>query len=543
MTDSSDPSNPKRPNIVLILADDLGFADLGVTGSEIRTPNLDGLAQDGVLMTAMYNYARCCPTRASLLTGLYPHSAGVGHMGANLGTPAYQGFLRNDSATIAEHLRATGYRTLMSGKWHVGGDFMAREVESWRVGDVDHPTPRQRGFDRFYGIVDGVTHFFSPHYMLEDDDRVDVFPDDFYFTDAITDKAIGMVEESVADAQPFFLYLAHTAPHWPLHAPPEDIARYEGVYRDGWDATRTARHEQMNAMGLFQKNWDISPRDSDVHPWRDEQNRDWEARKMATYAAMVDRMDQLIGRFVDALKRLNQFDNTLILFLSDNGGCAEFMAEDGWAKFFPDTTNDGRKIQMGNRPDIMPGDALTYQSYDKPWANVSNAPFRLFKHYVHEGGISTPLIAHWPDGIKPQSPAHTPAHVVDILPTILAAADGQYLSELGEHEIQPCQGESFLPLLQGEAWQRQQPIFFEHEGNCAIRDGQFKLVKQFGSDWELYDMAVDRTELNNLAGSHAPLEASLLSQYDGWAAATGVMDWNLALPRLLKAWQMETAEG
>ena len=532
---------------MLILADDLGFADLGVTGSEIRTPNLDGLAQDGVLMTAMYNCARCCPTRASLLTGLYPHSAGVGHMGANLGTPAYQGFLRNDSATIAEHLRATGYRTLMSGKWHVGGDFMAREVESWRVGDVDHPTPRQRGFDRFYGIVDGVTHFFSPHYMLEDDDRVDVFPDDFYFTDAITDKAIGMVEESVADAQPFFLYLAHTAPHWPLHAPPEDIARYEGVYRDGWDATRTARHEQMNAMGLFQKNWDISPRDSDVHPWRDEQNRDWEARKMATYAAMVDRMDQSIGRFVDALKRLNQFDNTLILFLSDNGGCAEFMAEDGWAKFFPDTTHDGRKIQMGNRPDIKPGDALTYQSYDKPWANVSNAPFRLFKHYVHEGGISTPLIAHWPNGIKPQSPAHTPAHtpahVVDILPTILAAANGQYLSELGEHEIQPCQGESFLPLLLGEAWQRQQPIFFEHEGNCAIRDGQFKLVKQFGSDWELYDMAVDRTELNNLAGSHAPLEASLLSQYDGWAAATGVMDWNLALPRLLKAWQMETAEG
>lgn len=541
---SSPESPPKgRPNIVLILADDLGFADLGITGSEIRTPNLDALANDGVLMTSMYNCARCCPTRASLLTGLYPHSAGVGHMGANLGTPAYQGFLRNDSATIAEHLRASGYRTLMSGKWHVAGDFMAREVDSWRVGDVDHPTPRQRGFDRFYGIVDGVTHFFSPHYMLEDDDRVDVFPDDFYFTDAITDKAIGMVEESVADEQPFFLYLAHTAPHWPLHAPEEDIARYEGAYDGGWDAVRTARHEQMNAMGLFQSNWDISPRDGEVHPWTDEQNRDWEARKMATYAAMVDRMDQSIGRFVEALKRLNQFDNTLILFLSDNGGCAEFMAEDGWAKFFPDVTHDGRRIEMGNRPDIMPGDALTYQSYDKPWANVSNAPFRLFKHYVHEGGISTPLIAHWPDGIKQRSTAHTPTHVVDILPTILAVANGQYLTELGGHEIQPCQGESFLPLLQGGDWQRQQPIFFEHEGNCAIRDGQFKLVKQFGHNWELYDMEVDRTELSNLAGRNAPLEASLLKQYDGWAEATGVMDWNVALPRLLKAWQIETAEG
>ena len=532
-----------KPNVVLILADDLGFADLGITGSEIKTPHIDALANNGVLLTSMYNCARCCPTRASLLTGLYPHNAGVGHMGANLGTPAYQGFLRNDSATIAEHLRASGYKTLMSGKWHVAGDFMAREVDSWRVGDVDHPTPRQRGFDRFYGIVDGVTHFFSPHYMLENDSRVDVFPDDFYFTDAITDKAIGMVEESVADEEPFFLYLAHTAPHWPLHAHPEDIARYEGVYTGGWDSVRTARHEQMNSMGLFQTNWDISPRDDSVHAWTDEKNGDWEARKMATYAAMVDRMDQSIGRFIEALKRLGQFDNTLILFLSDNGGCAEFMAEDGWAKFFPDKTNDGRKIEMGNRPDIMPGDAQTYQSYDKPWANVSNAPFRLFKHYVHEGGISTPLVAHWPKGIKKKQTVHGATHVVDLLPTILEVTGSKYLSELGGHAIQPLQGESLMPLLQGKDWQREQPIFFEHEGNCAIRHGQFKLVKQFGEDWELYDMETDRTELHNLAGKNEPLEKALLKQYDSWATANGVMDWNIALPRLLEAWKIGSAEG
>ena len=532
-----------KPNVILILVDDMGFSDLGITGSEIRTPNIDGLARGGALLSAMYNCARCCPTRASLLTGLYPHAAGVGHMGANLGTPAYQGFLRNDSATIAEVMRSGGYRTLMAGKWHVAGDFMAREVDSWRVGDIDHPTPRQRGFDRFYGIVDGVTNFFSPHFMLEDDSRVEVFPDDFYFTDAITDKAIGMVEEATAEDKPFFLYLAHAAPHWPLHAHEADIARYDGVYAAGWDAIRTARHEEMNGRDILKANWDISPRDDQVPAWQDIELTDWEASKMAAYAAMVDRMDQSIGRLVAALKRLEQYDNTLILFLSDNGGCAEFMAEDGWAKFFPDKTHDGRQITMGNIPDLKPGSALTYQSYDKPWANVSNAPFRLFKHYVHEGGISTPLIAHWPERISGGFVAHEPCHVVDMLPTILHAAGVSPLSELGGHAIQPPQGESFLELLSGKSWTREQPIFFEHEGNCAVRKGQFKLVRKFGSDWELYDMDADRTELNNLAGSNDPVETALLREYEGWAEATGVMDWNVALPRLLKAWDMENPEG
>lgn len=534
---------PKKPNIILILADDMGFADLGCTGSEIRTPNIDALAQNGALLSAMYNCARCCPTRASLLTGLYPHDAGVGHMGANLGTPAYQGFLRNDSATIAEHLRSAGYRTLMSGKWHVAGDFEARDYDSWRIGEVEHPTPRQRGFDRFYGIMDGATHFFSPHYMLEDDSRIEVIPDDFYFTDAITDKAIGMIEDAVEDDKPFFLYLAHTAPHWPLHAHAEDIARYDGVYNKGWDATRTARHEEMNAKGLFQTNWQISPRDKDVHSWQSETHQDWEASKMATYAAMVDRMDQSIGTLMAALKRLDQYEDTLILFLSDNGGCAEFMAEDGWAQFYPDVTHDGRKITMGNVTDLHPGDAQTFQSYDKPWANVSNAPFRLFKHYVHEGGISTPLVAHWPNGFTPRSPAHAACHVVDILPTILEAAGASYLSELGGHAIQPLQGESLLGLLKGADWSREQPIFFEHEGNSAIRLGQFKLVRLHDQDWELYDIEADRTELNNIIKGESDRANAMIEQYLNWAQKADVMDWNIALPKLLKAWGMETTEG
>lgn len=534
---------PKRPNIILILADDLGFADLGCTGSEIQTPNIDKLATDGVLLTQMYNCARCCPTRASLLTGLYPHSAGIGHMGADLGTPSYQGFLRDDSATIAEHLKAAGYQTFMTGKWHVTRDCDALNAESWQVGSKGYPTPCQRGFDRFYGILDGVTHFFSPHFLMQDDDRVTDFSDDFYFTDAITDKAIAMVEKAVKNEDPFFLYLAHTAPHWPLHARPDDIAKYDGLYSKGWDATRTARHESMNAMNLFQTNWSISPRDNEVHAWEDEKNRDWEARKMATYAAMVDRMDQQIGRLVQTLKALGQLDDTLILFLSDNGGCAEFMAEDGWAKFFPDKTQDGRKILMGNRPDVMPGDALTYQSYDKPWANVSNAPFRLFKHFTHEGGISTPLVAHWPNGLTPQAPRHEPCHVADILPTILEATGSRYLNQVGETQIQPAQGESFLTLLRGENWLRERPIFFEHEGNCAVRMGRFKLVRQHLQDWELYDMEQDRTELHDLAGRIGHLERDLTSQYVHWAETQGVLDWSQALPKLLQAWGIDNVAG
>jgi arylsulfatase len=535
--------NSRRPNIILVLVDDMGFSDLGLMGSEIRTPHIDSLAQNGLLFSSMYNCARCCPTRAALLTGLYPHNAGIGHMGANLGTPAYQGYLRNDAATIAELMRQGGYRTLMSGKWHVGGDFWARLVDTWRVGDVDRPTPRQRGFDRFYGIIDGVTHFFSPHYVMEDDRRVEVSPTDYYFTDAITDKAIAMIDETAAKQKPFFLYLAHAAPHWPLHAHEEEIARYDQTYKKGWDSIRTARHEEMVARGVLQHKWEISPRDTAAPAWGDVKASDWEASRMAVYAAMIDRLDQSIGRVLARLKQLEIYDDTLILFLSDNGGCAEFMAEDGWAKFMPDIHNDGRKIEMGNRPNLRPGGPLTYMSYDLPWANVSNAPFRLFKHWVHEGGISTPMIAHWPAHIRRHGRIHTPCHVIDLLPTILAAAGVSYPDEFGGAPIQKLDGESLMPLLDGKDWSRERPLFWEHEGNAAVRIGNFKLVRKFNQPWELYDMEADRTELNDLMGRNAPLTTSLTREYNAWADRCGVMDWNLALPKLLKLWQMEDAHG
>ena len=532
-----------RPDVILILVDDMGFADLGCTGSEIRTPHIDALARNGLLFSSMYNCARCCPTRAALLTGLYPHKAGIGHMGTNLGTPAYQGYLRNDAVTIAEALKQSGYKTLLSGKWHVGGDFDPRNVDDWRIGDLEHPGPLQRGFDRFYGIMDGATHFFSPHCIIEDDRRIAVDPTGFYFTDAITDKAIEMIEDAVAEETPYFLYLAHAAPHWPLHAHDDDIARYDGVYSRGWDAIRTTRHEQMNALGVLQSSWDISPRDEQATPWSEVKHPQWQAARMAAYAAMVDRMDHSIGRLVATLRRSGRLENTLILFLSDNGGCAEFMAEDGWAKFYPDKHLDGRTIKPGNYTHLRPGGPLTFMSYDLPWANASNAPFRLFKHWVHEGGISTPLIAHWPARIKTPTITHQPTHVVDLMPTILAATGVKYPTEYGGHPIQAFDGESFLALLEGSSWQREQPIYWEHEGNCAVRQGAFKLVRRCDQPWELYNMELDRTELNNLVDAHQPCATELEKQYAAWSRSVGVEPWELIWPKLQAAWGLEGESG
>jgi arylsulfatase len=532
-----------RPNVILILVDDMGFSDLGIVGSEIRTPNIDALARGGVLLTSMYNCARCCPTRAALLTGLYPHKAGMGHMGTDLGTPAYQGFLRRDAATAAEVLRRGGYRTLMAGKWHVGGDLWATRADSWTLGGPKNPTPRQRGFDHYYGMIDGVAHYFSPHFVMKDDGPAEIDPTRFYFTDAITDKAIEMVEGAVAEEKPFFLYLAHAAPHWPLHAHAEDIAKYDGAYGKGWDVIRTARHEEMLARGVLQHPWAISPRDAAAPSWGDVKTKDWEASRMAVYAAMIDRMDQAVGRVVSALRRLGQLDDTLILFLSDNGGCAELMAEDGFAKFWPDRVADGRKIAMGNRPGLRPGGPLTFMSYELPWANVSNTPFRLFKHWVHEGGISTPLVAHWPRRIRAGGMAHSPAHVVDLLPTILAATGVAYPAESGISALQALDGESLLPLLEGADWQRAQPIFWEHEGNAAVRLGSWKLVRKFGGDWELYDMERDRTELDDLAHRNRPMRDQLAREWEGWAQAVGVLDWDDAGKRLLAAWKMTSEHG
>ena len=528
-----------KPNIVLILADDMGFSDIGCVGSEIRTPHLDRLAAGGLLLTQMYNAARCCPTRAALLTGLYPHKAGIGHMGAPLGGPAYQGHLRDDAVTLAEALKPAGYRTLLAGKWHVGGDYDPRHTDRWQPGAPGYPTPRQRGFDRFWGTLDGAGSFFAPHFVMKDDSRVAITRDDFYMTDAVTDAAIEMVEESVAAKEPFFLYLGHTAPHWPLHAHEDDIARYESVYLQGWDYWREARYDAMLSLGVVHPRTQLSPRDSEARAWNDAPNKDWEARRMAVYAAMIDRMDQQIGRLMATIDRLGQKRDTLVLFLSDNGGCAEFMAEDGWAKWYPDTTLDGRPVVKGNRPDLRPGDATTFMSYDLPWANLSNAPFRLYKHWVHEGGISTPMIVSWPGRVEGPRMSQEACHVIDIMPTLLEIAGASYPKEHNGNPIQALDGESLVPLFEGRSWTRDQPLYWEHEGNAAVRLGQWKLVRRHGQRWELYDISRDRSELHDRARREPARTRSLRRRFQGWASEVGVEEWDVLLPRLRAIWAGE----
>ena len=526
---------PSRPNILLVLADDMGYCDIGCYGSEIRTPNLDALASGGLRFSQMYNCARCCPSRAALLTGLYPQQTGVGHMIRDLGRPQYQGFLNDRCVTVAEVLREHGYCTLMAGKWHVGGHYDLLDPERWRPGDRRHPLPTQRGFDHFYGLVAGAGNYFDPKPMLEDERVIPVAGEPgYYLTDAISERAAGMLDRYVGASpeRPFFLHLSYTAPHWPLHAREEDVACYADRYRGGWDALRAARHEELTAMGMVSERWPLSPRDEGVPPWEESHHRDWNALRMAVYAAQIDSMDRGIGRVMAKVRELGQERNTLVIFVSDNGGCAEFLAEDDdqpEPSQFRATLPDGRGVTIGNLPDLAPGGADTFMSYDIPWANASNVPFRLYKTFLHEGGIATPCIMTWPETITEPRIVHQPAHFIDIAATCIAAAGARYPHEWGGRAIQPLEGESLLPLIAGRPWRREAPMVWEHEGNRAVRSGQWKLVSEYGRPWELYDMQADRTELRDLAVSRAgrATAATLARAWDEWAQRCGVSPWPL----------------
>ena len=521
----SDSSRLRRPNIVLLLCDDMGFSDIGCFGSEIRTPHLDGLARRGIRFTQMYNCGRCCPTRASLLTGLYPHQAGVGDMTQDRGDGAYQGFLNDRCVTLAEPLRAAGYRTLITGKWHVGGSWPRRPGPAWRVHDPRKPLPPDRGFDDWYGIPTGGS-YFHPSPLMRNHDFIEA-EEDFYTTDSYTTAALGMIDRAVADGMPFFLHVCYNAPHWPLHARAEDIARYRRTYAKGWDHARIARHEELKGLGVLSPRWDISPRDADAPPWQSAGNQDWQDARMAVYAAQVDRVDQNVGRILDKLRERGVADNTLVLFLSDNGGSAEFLRENGRKEAELPFTRDGREVRVGNVEGLEPGGPETFQSYGLPWANVSNAPFRLFKHWVHEGGIATPLIAHWPAGIPGAGAlVHEPAHVVDLVATCLDVAGCEYPRTFDGRDILPIEGQSFARVFRGDSWRREGPIFWEHEGNRAVRSGRWKLVSQYEPGrWELYDMTADRTELDDLADRNAAKVTELAAAYDDWAARCGVLPW------------------
>lgn len=526
------PLTNNRPNFLLILADDLGFSDIGCYGSEIETPNLDRLGFDGLRYTQMYNTSRCCPTRASLLTGLSPHRAGVGHMVEDMGVgPAYQGYLREDTQTIAEMLGHAGYRTGLAGKWHVnwavGGPSTPLEEKIPKVGKPGYPHPLQRGFDRFYGTMAGAGSYFNPFNLMEQDKFIDPEGEDYYYTDAISDHAIGMIEEAVAAGKPFLTHACYTAPHWPLHARPQDIARYAGRYECGWDAIRRQRHGKMQELGIVSRDWKISDRDEYAPPWDklDRATQQWEAKRMAVYAAQVSCMDRGIGRMLDSLGRLGVRENTVVIFLSDNGGCAEYLKEDGWFMRYNVPTRKGTPTRVGNDLDIDPGPEESFMSYGLPWANASNTPFRLYKHYVHEGGIATPFILSWPARVKEPRIDGSVVHVKDIMPTLGELAGASHQAASDPRRVQEMEGESFSSSIMGETFERRDPLCLEHEGNCAVRLGPWKAVRKHPGDWELYDMIADRTETRDLSKEQPEELARLTKEYARWALACGVLAW------------------
>jgi len=531
-----------KPNIVVIMADDIGFSDIGCFGGEINTPRLDALAANGLRFTQFYNTGRCCPTRASLLTGLYPHQAGVGHMTHDQRLPGYTGNLHRHTPTIAESLRPAGYRTYMAGKWHVTSHVGPKSP--------NHNWPLQRGFDRFYGTIQGAGSFYDPttlcrgnNYITPDNDPKYQRPT-FYYTDAISDNAVMFLREHEdrSPDKPLFLYVAYTAPHWPMHALEEDIARYRGRYDKGYSHIRTARLERLRDLGLMHDAWEPAPQ---VGDWSGVEHKAWEARCMEVYAAMIDRMDQGIGRIIGELRRQGRLDNTLVMYLQDNGGCAEGMGRGEPRRpyptdlqpFGPDQlqpaiwppmqTRDGRPVRVG--PRVMPGPADTYIAYGRNWANVSNTPFREYKHWVHEGGIASPLIVHWPTGIdavRRGGLVDTPSHLIDIKATCLDVAGASLAGEHGNQATVPLEGISLRPAFAGRPIVRKQPIFWEHEGNRAVRDGRWKLVaKGPHGPWELYDMEADRTETHNLAKSQPDRLRRMAAQWDAWAQRSHAKPW------------------
>jgi arylsulfatase len=498
---------PSRPNIVVILVDDMGFSDIGCYGGEIHTPNLDKLAAGGVRFTQFHNTARCCPSRTALLTGLYPHQAGVGHMteervgpdGKTL--PGYSGHLNDHCVTIAEVLRGAGYFTAVTGKWHVGQNF---GVTPWGRGFERNLTSVAGGF--YYPEGRSAEIFYNGKSLGATNSPL---PPHWYSTDLWTEYGLKFVDEARQTGKPFFLYVAYNAPHFPLQAPAEETARWRGKYKVGWDKLREARYQRQTAMGIIDKSWPLSPRLEAVPAWESlsAAQQDRYDNIMAIYAAVVEHMDKAVGVLVDGLRQRGVIDNTLILFMSDNGGNAESGVP-------------------GRLEGEHPGDAHSTVFVGQCWATLNNTPFVRYKHYTDEGGIATPLIVHWPEGIsavrrgrlEPQ-----PGHLIDIMPTCLDVAGAKYPAEFSGKRITPAEGVSLKPAFEGKPLGRPHPIFWEHEGNRAVLDGPYKLVALSGQPWRLYDTAADRTEQHDLAAAEPDRLRKLATEWDDYAARANVL--------------------
>ncbi len=545
----------ERPNIILIMTDDVGYSDISCMGGEAKTPRLDTLAKGGLIFTQFYNTARCCPTRASLLTGLHPHQAGVGYMMVDSGTEGYTGDLSKNSVTIAEALVKSGYETYAVGKWHVTKDF-----------ENKHNWPQQRGFMHYYGTIDGAANYYNPNALVRGNEFISLAndpkykPEQYYYTNAIGDNAVMFLKEKDAEGnkKPFFMYVAFTAAHWPIQAPEEEIKPYEGMFDKGWDMLRKEKFEKMRAMGLLDKKWKLSF-DKSVTPWDDVENKRYETRAMETYAGMITCMDRNVGKIVDYLERTGQLENTVIMYLQDNGACAEIHGRkhkeptpipvpegrtlqpfrkdeinmDRYTATGNYRTRDGRPIYTGLG--VMAGPEDTDVGYGRGWAYYSDTPYREYKHFIHEGGISTPLIVHWPDGIKAKGERRAqPGQLMDIMATILDVAKTEYPKEYGGNKIIPAPGRSLAPVFERDMLFYERPLYWEHEGNRGIRVGKWKLVFKSekrawfdipSSTWELYDMENDRTETENLAKEHPELVEKLAAQWQHFADTCMVKPW------------------
>ena len=494
----------ERPNIVLIMVDDMGYSDIGCYGGEIPTPHIDNLAENGVRFSSFYNTARCCPTRASLMTGLFPHQTGVGQMTnspkgdtyKNWGTEGYQGYLNKKCVTMAEVLKTAGYHTYMTGKWHLG----YHAEDRW---------PLQRGFDKYYGCIPGACSYFRPsgkRGLTLMNEQLPPPDSNYYTTDAFTDYAIKFIEEQ-EDEAPFFLYLAYTAPHWPLHAKDDDIEKFVGKYMNGWDNVRDERLKRQLEMGLFGSNANLAARDERVRPWSEvaDTQKIKSDYRMAVYAAQVYSMDYNVGKLVQHLKDAGKYDNTLIIFLSDNGACAEMYDE------------------FGSKPDsyINKVDYSGAVSYGIGWANASNAPFYEYKVRTYEGGISAPLIAHWPKGITEQKGkiTHNVNYLIDIAPTFYELAGASYPATFHNgNSIHPLKGVSLVPVFKNGKGDEHEYMFWEHANNCAIRKGDFKAVKRVKDEtWQLFNIAEDRAEQNDIAAEHPEIVKELNEKWYEWA--------------------------
>lgn len=503
----------RKPNIIIILADDLGYSDLGCYGGEINTPNLDWLASQGVRSNSFYNASRCCPTRASLLTGQYPHTAGIGSMTTDQKAPGYRGQLTPNTVTIAQVLKEAGYQTGMVGKWHVSETRPFPEKEE-QLAWLDHKItdrafadtlsyPTHKGFQKYYGNIWGVVDYFDPFSLVNGTTPVKDVPADFYYTNAIGDSTAAYIDQFTATKNPFFMYVAFTAPHWPLQALDSDIQKYENTYKKGWNYIREQRYQKMIKLGIINpKQVPLSDFISEGNAWANNKDTVWDARAMAVHAAMVDCLDQNVGKLINQLKISGELENTLIMFLSDNGASPERPEVFGPGYDRSGTTRNGEKISFSVDKDVLPGPQTTHMGIGQQWANAINTPFRYWKAKEYEGGINTPFIAYWPAGIKGKNKFNgVPAHIIDLMATCIDVSGATYPDTFEGHAVTPSPGKSLIPVFNGKVKkQLHDELFWEHNGAAALRQGDWKVVRLDGkANWELYNLAVDRTETNNLA--------------------------------------------